>query len=390
VLAFFAPFAGPAASLHPDETETFVEAEVPFPPVPARGSDGRTYLLYELHMTYLPVFPTTEPIAIRRIEVLEGSDGSKVLATFEGKELEKLVHRLGETPAGADGAQIVSGMRTMFFAYLPVEKIPPSLRHRITFETPAGSKKEKTLECAQFKLRQYYPLVIGPPMRGDGWYAVNGPGPSSPHRNAAIPYRGEVHVAQRFAIDWVQIDERGSTRRPDSDPLKNESYYCFGKEAIAVADAVISDLRDGRPDNTPVGQIADEANRIDGLAGNYAVLDIGGGRSAYYCHLQPGSFRVKKGDRVKRGQPIALVGNSGNSTEPHLHFHVANGDVLFESEGLPYAIDSFEIQVTPEEMAPIEQAQKEGKPISLKVNAPGKKVEKVIPMEDTVARFPEK
>jgi murein DD-endopeptidase MepM/ murein hydrolase activator NlpD len=75
------------------------------------------------------------------------------------------------------------------------------------------------------------------------------------------------------------------------------------------------------------------------VAGNHIVLDLGGGRYAFYAHFQPGSLKVKVGDRVTRGQVIGLVGNSGNSTEPHLHFHISDGVSPLGSEGLPYVLD---------------------------------------------------
>ena len=68
------------------------------------------------------------------------------------------------------------------------------------------------------------------------------------------------------------------------------------------------------------------------------ILDLGGGKFAFYAHIQPGTLRVKTGDRVTRGQVLGLVGNSGNSTEPHLHFHISDSPLPLESEGLPYAI----------------------------------------------------
>ena len=65
---------------------------------------------------------------------------------------------------------------------------------------------------------------------------------------------------------------------------------------------------------------------------------------AFYAHLQPGSLKVKLGDKVRRGQVVGLVGNSGNSTEPHLHFHVSDANSPLGCEGLPYALDAFEVQ----------------------------------------------
>jgi len=82
---------------------------------------------------------------------------------------------------------------------------------------------------------------------------------------------------------------------------------------------------------------------LETVGGNHVILDIGRGLYAFYAHLQPGSLRVNVGDRVKRGQVLGLVGNSGNSTEPHLHFHISDANSPLGSEGVPYAFDSFEL-----------------------------------------------
>ena len=82
---------------------------------------------------------------------------------------------------------------------------------------------------------------------------------------------------------------------------------------------------------------------LETVGGNHVIIDIGGGHYAFYAHLKPGSLRVKVGDRVKRGQVIALVGNTGNSTEPHLHFHISDYPSPLGSEGMPYGYDAFEV-----------------------------------------------
>ncbi len=81
---------------------------------------------------------------------------------------------------------------------------------------------------------------------------------------------------------------------------------------------------------------------LETVGGNYVALDLGGNRFAFYAHLQPGSIKAKVGDRVRKGQVLALLGNSGNSTEPHLHFQVTDGNSPLGSEGLPYVFDSGE------------------------------------------------
>ena len=175
--------------------------------------------------------------------------------------------------------------------------------------------------------------VIGPPLRGEGWVAVNGPDPQTGHRRAIVPVEGIAAIAQRFAIDYVKMDSTG--RRFTGDSLKNESYYAEGQDAIAVADGVVASVKDGIPENVPGVMSRAVPITLETVGGNFVILDIGQGRYAFYAHLKPGSLRVRPGDRVRKGQVVGLVGNSGNSTEPHLHFHLMDGTSPLGSEGHP-------------------------------------------------------
>jgi murein DD-endopeptidase MepM/ murein hydrolase activator NlpD len=82
---------------------------------------------------------------------------------------------------------------------------------------------------------------------------------------------------------------------------------------------------------------------METVAGNTITLDIGGRQFVYYCHLQPGSVRVKVGDRVKRGQLLARIGDSGDAREPHLHIEVTTDPHFAAGEGVPYLIDSYRV-----------------------------------------------
>ena len=97
--------------------------------------------------------------------------------------------------------------------------------------------------------------------------------------------------------------------------------------------------RDGVPENT--SPIEPPITTAEALLGNYVVEALGGHRFALYAHLQTGSVRVRAGERVHRGQVLARVGNAGNSTEPHLHFHVTSGPSPIASDGVPYVFRSF-------------------------------------------------
>jgi murein DD-endopeptidase MepM/ murein hydrolase activator NlpD len=211
----------------------------------------------------------------------------------------------------------------------PKRPVPFSLRHRVS----VGSH---TLEAGEVPGVETPAITIGPPLRGDGWVAINGPGRESGHRRALVATNGRARIAQRFGIDWVQRNESGSTYT--GDPKDNKSYRCYGTDILAVADATVAATKDGIPENVPGLTSRAVPITSETVGGNYVILDLGGGKFAFYAHIQPGTLRVKTGNRVTRGQVLGLVGNSGNSTEPHLHFHVSDGPLPLGSEGLPYAI----------------------------------------------------
>jgi murein DD-endopeptidase MepM/ murein hydrolase activator NlpD len=322
--------SGPAPATPPKEADSpsdaSVDVIVPEPPIPFRGADGQSHLLYELHVTNF----SRDKLRLRRIEIL-GDRGP--IASFEGRVLLDIL-----TPVGidADDTRTVGpGHRVVAFLSLSLMDDPPpaNLRHRLTF---AGA----TLDLAPIAVSESKPIVIGPPLAGSDWLAMNGPGGLSEHRRALLAAGGHVVSPQRFAIDWFQL--KTADAMFTGNPRNNRNYKAYGAEVLAVADATVAQMKDGIPDNTP-GEVPDAADSDDAELGNYLMLDLGGGNYCLYAHLQPGSLRVKAGDRVKRGQTLGLLGNSGSSTAPHLHFQVMNGTSLLDPEGVPYLIDSFEL-----------------------------------------------
>jgi Peptidase family M23 len=124
-----------------------------------------------------------------------------------------------------------------------------------------------------------------------------------------------VTSTQRDALDILQTRD-GRTHQSGSAELT--SYYIYGKSVLAPAAGTVTFVLDGRPD-LPIGSTDSHYQ-----SGNNIVIDIGGGRYLLMGHLSPGSIQVKVGDQVKPGQPIAKVGNSGNTSEPHLHIQAQN------------------------------------------------------------------
>jgi hypothetical protein len=300
-----------------------LEVRTPIAPAPFLGSDGKTYLAYEVHVTNMG----PRDLLLARMEV---TNGSAPIAAYEGSDLNGLMALPGSP--GLDRRTVPAGRRVVVFVWIAVDSpasAPASLRHRFTVG-------ELTLDSPPITVSRQPPVVIAPPLSGDRWLAANGPGPASVHRRALIPIEGGAYIAQRFAVDWVQLWPSGTTFT--GDQKDNKSYRAYGANVLAVADAIVAATRDGIPENIPGPASRAVPITAETIGGNRVVLDLGGGRFALYAHLQPGSLRVKVGDRVTRGQVLGLVGNSGNSTEPHLHFHLSDSVSPLGSEGLPYAI----------------------------------------------------
>ncbi len=125
---------------------------------------------------------------------------------------------------------------------------------------------------------------------------------------------------QKFAFDFLGVNESGKTRKGESQA--NEDYFAFGREVLAPADGEVTDVITGVRDNVPGSM-----NSFSAL-GNAVLIQHGKYEISVLAHLKQNSMAVKVGDKVKRGQVIGLCGNSGNSSEPHLHFHVQNTPII--------------------------------------------------------------
>jgi hypothetical protein len=311
---------------------------VPKPPTVATGEHG-SFLVYELHVTNFAPMPAT----LKSVEVVTADSARRVLLTLADTALANDIARPGVQMPVAEQPTIAGGMLAVVYLQVPVDthSPPTSIRNRITVEQRTGnSGGTQTLEGAVVPVTRA-DVVISPPLRGGTWLVGNGPSNTSGHRRTIIPLGGVPFIPQRFAIDYVKVNEQGKTFQGDS--LKNENYYAEGNDALAVADGRVVAVKDSLPENVPGMTSRAVPITLETVGGNHVIIDIGNGHFAFYAHLKPGSIRVHEGDQVRRGQVIGLVGNTGNSTEPHLHFHISDANSPLGSEGIPYAYDSFEI-----------------------------------------------
>jgi hypothetical protein len=180
--------------------------------------------------------------------------------------------------------------------------------------------------------------VVGRPLRGSGWVAGNGCcSPINAHRGATLSIDGTVRVPERFAIDWVQLAPSGRLFEGPINELSSWAYV--GARIYSVAPGRVTSIQDGLPEQTP-GALP-RGQTVQTAGGNHIVVKLAPKRFAFYAHLQPASLQLKKGDRVRRGQVLGLLGNTGNTDGPHLHFHIMDGPSPLQSNGLPFVHPRF-------------------------------------------------
>jgi hypothetical protein len=323
-----------------------LEMRVPFEPTAFPSAD-RTYLTYELYLTNIG----TAPLTLRRIEVIDAAaSATEPIAAFEPAQLNTLLQRVGDPivgdqiPAADDNSrrQLAAGASVVVYLSIALQRgahVPDRLRHRLF-------TSDSTVEGAAIGTHHTQLPVLGPPVEGANWQASGGPSNDSHHRRGILVMEGRAVISRRYAIDWLQI-ENGTTFT--GDVRDKRSYHAYGKPVLAVADSTVVTAKDGLPENVPGHN--EEFHpavpiTIDTISGNTITLKLSGGQFAYYFHLQPGSLRVKVGDRVRRGQILARIGNSGDAREPHLHFEVTTSSTLMAGEGVPYLIDQYRVKST--------------------------------------------
>jgi hypothetical protein len=340
-----APLAG-AATAGPAEELTPVIGNPVASPEPVLTSDGRRQLAYELQLI-------NRTASVATVKSLKAVVGDRVVQSLSGKALLAQM-----SPYGAAEHSISlepgQGAYVVMDVSLPAKgKVPSQIEHRITVSLkPAQPAVASTYELAPTRVTKREAVVVAPPLRGRGWVVGNGCcADFNAHRGTVLPVNGAAHVAERFAIDFVQLSPQNVLFTGARDLLTNYLYHgdqvysATGGKVVSVTD----DLPEPAPGELPKGITAAQAG------GNHVVVDIGHGRYAFYAHLIPGSVEVKVGQKVKVGQVLGLLGNSGNSDGPHLHFHVMDGPGPLASNGMPYRFSNFTVEGTVTNIGPLQE-----------------------------------
>jgi len=311
-------------------------------PNPVLGADNRVHLAYEL----LIANTSRLFITVDKVEAvdLEG----RALWSEDGDSLAAMTSAYGGT-----GTTMAPGSSVVVLMDVPFgkdDKLPEQVMARVTVTRalagqdgkpaayPDSEPIPKTVSFTGAATAIGKPArLIEPPLRGAGWFAVNGCCDSmTSHRGAVMAVNGKLRVPERFAIDWIKLDAQGRVFTGDAATLT--SYAYFGAPVYAVADGVVVNLYDQADEQVP-GKIS--GITTENIGGNMMVIDIGDGAYAFYAHLQRDSLKFKLGDRVTTGDVVGLLGNTGNTTAPHLHFHLMDGTSPLDANGLSYVFSKF-------------------------------------------------
>ena len=316
------------------------------PPQPVKGSDGKYHLVYELVLTNSSPGTAT----VESVKTLDAKSG-EVVDTLEGADVSARTVLLGDV-SGQTAQKIGSGQVALLFldaTFDDLRDVPKEVQHRVktSFDIPPGFASnlfpaETTDTGGGTGVLNKKPVGISPPLRGKNWVVANGCCTASPHRGAILGLAQKLLAAERYAIDWIQADEEGRIILPD-DNSRLTDFPAYGKPILSVANGKVVKVVNKYSDVKP--GVLDPDLTLKDAGGNHVIVDIGGGRYAFYAHLKPDSIEVEEGDNVRRGQRIARLGNSGNTTAPHLHFHIMDAPLALGADNnLPYVFDSYVLQ----------------------------------------------
>ena len=379
LIAVVAVFAGSASA---DSDDTAQISPLGFlivnEPHPVLGTDGKNHLAYEILVTNQSQLDTT-------IVSVQATAGGKPIGGELGGDSLAAVMRIN---SGADGTTIPAGGSATIFADVAYPKkaaAPKRLKHRFVLTgVPAegGEQQSFNFSGVSTKVSREEAVVVKPPLRGAGWVVGNGCcSPPNAHRGATLSINGTVRVPERFAIDFVQLDSEGRIFNGPID--QNESYPYFGDKIYSATAGKVVTVVDKYPEqipgSLPVGQTVQTAG------GNHVVVDMGDGLFAFYAHMQPGSIEVKKGEKVKPGDVIGLLGNTGNTDGAHLHFHVMDSPSPLQSNGVPFVFTKMTGQGTVSDIASLQT----GAPAVIDPGFSGTHRDEM-PLNNQVVKFPGK
>ncbi len=333
-----------AASINEENKDFFsaIVAEIFAAPQAVKVTTDQNYFTYEIQLTNT----YKSDIVLKKLSVVNTGEVSVIYRDYS--DIKAQNQRVGTHEAVDTLAPGQSSIFWVSFFLADSAQVPQSISHLIEYE--ADAKLEKIC-IAQTSINPTKPVVISAPLEGKNWLAINGW-----HRRAMMPINGKLFLAQRYALDYIQLDDNHKLFQ--SMPLENTKYFGYNQSILAVADGTVVEAVDAFSDQVP-GKFPTDIT-LQNVNGNYVLLDIGGGNYAYYAHIKPGSVQVKKGQALKKGQVIGKVGNTGNSSAPHLHFHIIDSTSPLGSNGVPFVFEDLTVIGNAKDVESVEKSEATG------------------------------
>lgn len=326
----------PGAALHAQTYRPSLDMRVLYTPGPFK-TGGRNVVYYELILTNF----SDDTIHIQSLRIVTARD-SVSIASFTHEELQKRFAYIPAVATESDAGILLSpGATGILYIEIALDKTISAIRH--VLEGAMLIKGKQSLIRIQdegWAIDTREPVALGAPLRGGPWVAIYDPAWVRGHRRVIYTMDGKARIPGRLAIDFMLVNDNGQyTKVMNEDIVAN--WYGYGADVLAVANGVVVTVRDDFAESKTIS--SHPAVPAEKATGNYIVLDIGNNYFAFYEHLKPGSIRTKIGQKIKKGEVIASLGFTGQTTGPHLHFHVANRNSPLGAEGIPFVFEGFNL-----------------------------------------------
>ena len=286
----------------------------------------------------------TVPATVTAVSVRD--EHGRQLATLSGDGLTDRVQELGSvTPATSIPAFGVAVI-VMDVPVAPTRAVR-ALRTSVGYAVTPGNEVPAlvteiglnwTAVSPLTPVSTFAPPVLAAPIAGQDWVNSNSAGdPTASHSGARMTKGALMHTNEAYAIDFIKLVDGDSH---SGDGTSNDQYYAYGSPILSASTGTVISVRTTMRDVEP-GGFPTDLTSVDQAGGNDVVVRMGPGVYLLYGHLIPGSVTVKAGDTLRVGQRLGLLGNSGNSTGPHLHFQLMDGPDVMNADSLPFVFDSF-------------------------------------------------
>lgn len=314
-----------------------MEAQVAYGPWRVPGDLGRDRLVMTVRLTNTldaPVMPDTLTVTAQ--------DGRRLLR-LSGPALQAKVESILIAPS--DGSIPASGVGVVTLDMAAAPGVT-SVTTRVHASPAAGAAVGSvvaqlgvnwTTTTGQVPVLRRRPVEISPPVRGATWANFNACCMPSSHEFNRLNGGDGWRELEMFGIDFMSVANGQLFRGTGA---RNEDYFAFGRRVVSATGGVVTSTRNDMTDIPP----RTDPTGLDGIyefAGNHVIVRAAPGVYVLYAHFARGSVRVTPGQRVRPGQVLARLGNSGFTSAPHLHFQLVDRGTLMGGESLPYVFTRY-------------------------------------------------